>query len=54
MTQFISHDKPHGCQLSVFQYCYLNVGVLPGNWETYQKLIKRVNVYILLKRLAPL
>ena len=42
--------------------CYLDVGVLPGNWETYQKLIKgkyilkikRVNVYILFKRFAPL
>ena len=42
--------------------CYLNVGVLLGNWETYQKLIKgkyilkikRANVYILFKCFAPL
>ena len=42
--------------------CYLNVGVLPGNWGTYQKLIrgkyilkiKRANVYILFKCFTPL
>ena len=42
--------------------CYLNVGVLLGNWGTYQKLIrgkyilkiKRANVYILFKCLTPL
>ena len=42
--------------------CYLNVEILPGNWDTYQKLIKGkyilkirgVNVYILFKCFAPL
>ena len=28
--------------VSIWSYptCYLNVGVLPGNWETYQKVDK--------------
>ena len=66
MTHFISYDKPHGYQLSVFQYVHVllvtYVGILPRNWETYQKLIKgkyifkirRVNIYILFKFFAPL